>query len=95
MAFKRVLLTPGLRKHPKYCLTHLIAYVLIHELMLHVDDAYLSDNLSLIEYAGETAARSDIERLTDDLCDALIGKRVVTVHGIKSVYNVHYRIYWS
>lgn len=95
MALKRVLITPGLSINPKYDLTHLIAYVLVYELMMHMDDDWLSDNLSLINYAGDNAHHDDIDRLVTDLGDALIGKCVVKVHRIRSVYNVHYRIYWS
>lgn len=95
MALKSVVITPGLSIHPKYNLTHLIAYVLIYELRLHVDDAYLSEHLSAIEYAGDNAARSDIEDLSTELYDVLLGKCVVTVRKIRSICNAHYRIYWS
>lgn len=95
MALKRVLITPGLSINPKYDLTHLIAYVLVYELRLYLDDEWLADNLSLIKHAGDNASRNDIEDLITELCDALLGKCVVKVHRIRSVYNVHYRIYWS
>lgn len=95
MALKRVLITPRLSTGPKYDLTHLIAYVLIYELRMYLDDEWLADNLSLIRYAGDNASRDDIDDLVTELCDALLGKCVVKVHRIRPVYNVHYRIYWS